>query len=60
MIGDRQGGHAERDRPLHEAVDPGCPVQQAVIGVVVEVNECHGIPLGHSHSIVPGGLDVTS
>ena len=49
MVGDRQPGQAEFDRPLNEVLDRGCPVKERKIGVTVElrVREL-------SHGIGPG------
>ena len=55
VVGDGHGLHAHAGRLLHELVDVAGPVQQAVLGVEVQVDE-----LRHSHSIVDGGLLLTS
>ena len=49
VIGDRQPGQAEFDRPLNEVLDRGCPVKERKVGVAVKlrVREL-------SHGIGPG------
>jgi hypothetical protein len=39
MIRQREGGHVEVDRALHEPVYPAGPVEQTIVGMDVEMNE---------------------
>ncbi len=39
MVGERDGGHAEYDRPVHQPVDAAAAVEQAEVGVDVEMDE---------------------
>lgn len=48
MIGQREGGHLEIDRPLHEPVYPAGPVEQTIVGMDVEMNE---VFVGRRHRI---------
>jgi hypothetical protein len=57
VIGEGDGGHAELDRAVHQPVDPAAAVEQAVVGVDVEVDEVfvggrHG---GGSNNLIAGG-----
>ncbi len=56
VVGDGEGLHALPGRLIHEGVDLAGPVEEAELGVQVEVDEL----LAHSHSIVEGGLEETS
>ncbi len=55
VVGQRHGGHLEGARLLEQVVDLQGGVEQAVLRVHVEVDEAL-----HSHSMVAGGLEVTS
>ena len=39
VVGQREGGHAERGGPVHQPVDPAGSIQQAVVAVDVEMDE---------------------
>ena len=57
VVGDGQRLHAHARRLLDQLVDVAGPVEQAVLGVEVEVDE---LGRAHSHSMVDGGLLETS
>jgi hypothetical protein len=39
VIGERHGAHPELGRSIHQTVDPAAAVEQAVVGVNMEVDE---------------------
>jgi hypothetical protein len=55
MVGDRDGGHPQLAHLRDQRGELDRAVQQAVLGVQVEVDE-----VSHSHSIVLGGFEETS
>ena len=55
VVGDGERLHPEERRLVDEGVDLARAVEQAELGVEVEVGE-----IGHSHSMVEGGLEETS
>ncbi len=58
VVRDREGLHPELGRVVHKLVEAARAVEEAVLGVEVEVDEVGG--RRHSHSIVDGGLLLTS
>ena len=61
MIGEGQGGKAEVLGALDELLEPGRAIEQAVLGVDVEVDEIGGLfTRSHSHSMVLGGFEEMS
>ena len=46
MVRKGQGRHPELARPVGKLVDPACPVQEAIVGVDVQVDE---ILVGRGH-----------
>jgi hypothetical protein len=72
VVGDGQGLHPQAHRLVHQLVNVNGPVEQAVLGMQVEMDEVShadlragGRPVRsradrHSHSIVEGGLLLTS
>ena len=43
VVGNRHGGHAQVGGSTHHVLDLGCAVEHGILGVVVEVNECHSV-----------------
>jgi hypothetical protein len=41
VVGDGQGGHSQGDSHLKQFIDGRSPVEEAVLGVDMEVNEAH-------------------
>jgi hypothetical protein len=65
VVGQRDGGEAEPFGRLHQLVELGGAVEEAILRVDVEVDEISahvGLLLlrGYSHSIVLGGLEEMS
>ena len=56
VVGEGDSRHIVVVGRVDEVLDPEAAVEDAVLRVVVQMDEGHG----HSHSIVPGGLVVTS
>src|SRR4029453_555617 len=65
VVGQRDGGEVERLGGVHQLVELGRAIEQAVLGVDVKVDEVPSRPLGlllllYSHSMVLGGLEEMS
>jgi hypothetical protein len=41
VVGDGQGGHAQGDSPLKQFINGRGPVEKAVLGMDMEVDEAH-------------------
>ena len=46
MVGDREGGLLELERPFDQVIDSICAVEKGVFGVAVEMYEGHSIRIG--------------
>ena len=55
VFGHRQRGHLHLRRAIEQFVDTAGAVEQRVLSVKMKVDE-----LGHSHSMVDGGLELMS
>ena len=59
VVGNGHGRHLHLPGGVKQVLEPDGPVQQAVLGVQMEMDE-FGVGHDYSHSIVLGGLDEMS